>query len=426
LLFLTGVAPLLAWRKATPANLREQFLWPVGIAVATGIALYALGVRVWVSGICFVLCAFVGATIAQEFIRGARVRQRGTGTDVFTAAVGLVGRSKRRYGGYIVHVGIVLMFLGFAGNGFKQEEQTLLKPGEQSIVGPFAVRLDAIRVSDDGQKQMVTGYMTVMEDGREIGKMYPAKWFFRKHEDEPTTEVAIRRGVGEDLYIVMPAFDLKDQSASIHIVINPLVNWIWVGFGIMALGTGIALLPERAYSFALAKLPAEAAVSGATMLLVLLLLEGVPVFAQSKQPARTVPVAPRPALQRQLEGQILCTCGCRRPLNDCGMTNCGGLESQLAKLQGHVASGKDHDQIIQAFVEEFGGQHILAAPIDRGFNRLAWLLPYALGTTGLIGTIVVARRWTRREDATPSGPSVPDDSANPLTAQLDDELRELD
>ena len=73
--------------------------------------------------------------------------------------------------------------------------------------------------------------------------MYPAKWFFRKHEEEPTTEVAIRRGVSEDLYIVMPAFDLKDQTASLHVVINPLVNWIWVGFGVMALGTGIALLP---------------------------------------------------------------------------------------------------------------------------------------------------------------------------------------
>jgi cytochrome c-type biogenesis protein CcmF len=426
LLFLTGVAPLLAWRTSTPANLREQFLWPVAISVATGVALYALGVRVWVSGICFVLCAFVGASIAQEFIRGARVRQRGTGTDLFTALVGLVGRSKRRYGGYIVHVGIVLMFLGFAGNGFKREEQTLLKPGEQSVVGPFTTRLDAIRVSDDGQKQMVTGYVTVFEDGREIARMYPAKWFFRKHEDEPTTEVAIRRGIAEDLYIVMPAFDLKDQSASLHIVINPLVNWIWVGFGIMALGTGIALLPERAYSFAVAKLPAEAAVGGATALL-LLLGSVAPVLAQSNQTARTVPVAPRPALQRQLEGEILCTCGCRRPLNNCGMTNCGGLDSQMAKLHAHVASGKDHDQIVQAFVEEFGGQHVLAAPIDRGFNRLAWLFPYALGITGLFGTLVVARRWTRRhEDPSPSQIAPSDASAGALNARLDDELRELD
>ncbi len=131
--------------------------------------------------------------------------------------------------------------------------------------------------------------------------MYPAKWFFRKHEEEPTTEVAIRRSISEDLYIVMPAFDLKDQSASLHVVINPLVNWIWVGFGIIALGTGIALLPERAYSFAVARLPAEAATT-TTVMLVLLIVGGLatPVRAQHSESGTTVPVVARtPARTRR-------------------------------------------------------------------------------------------------------------------------------
>jgi cytochrome c-type biogenesis protein CcmF len=421
-LFLTGAAPLLAWRKSTLANLREQFSWPVLVAAVTGVALYALGVRVWVSGICFMLCAFVATTIGQEFVRGARVRQQGTGTDLLTAVIGLVGRSKRRYGGYIVHVGIVLMFFGFAGEGFKREEQVLLKPGQQSVVGPFTVRYDAVRVSDDGRKQMVTGHLTIFEDGSEIGKMYPAKWYFRKHEEEPTTEVAIRRSISEDLYIVMPAFDLKDQTASFHVVVNPLVNWIWVGFGVLALGTGIALLPERAYSFALAKLPAEAAVTGA----VLLLLFGASP-ARAQDGAETVPVLQRSALMRQLEGEIICTCGCRRALNNCGMTNCTGLASQMPKLQAHLASGKNHDQIIQAFVSEFGGQHILVAPIDKGFNRLAWLVPYAAGIGGFVAIAVVARRWTRREDDDPVGDAAAGSGSDEaLDARLDDELRNLD
>ena len=98
--------------------------------------------------------------------------------------------------------------------------------------------------------------------------MYPAKWFFRKREEEPTTEVAIRRRIAEDVYIVLPAFDLKDQSASLHVVVNPLVNWIWFGFGVMAIGTGIALLPERAYSFAVAHAPEGTATSTVALLLV--------------------------------------------------------------------------------------------------------------------------------------------------------------
>jgi cytochrome c-type biogenesis protein CcmF len=258
LLALTGVAPLLAWRRSSLANLRDQFLWPVAFAAAVSAVFIGLGVRVWSSGICFALSAFVSATIIQEFVRGARVRKEATGTDLFTAGIGLVMRERRRYGGYIVHLGIVLMFLGFAGEGFKTDQQVLLKLGEQATVRQFTVRNTGVKVTDDGQKQMVTGHIAVTEDGKSLGTMYPARWSYRKHEQQPTTEVAIRRSVAEDLYLVMPAYELSDQSMSLQVVINPLVNWIWAGFGILVIGTGIALLPERAFAFALGRVPAEA------------------------------------------------------------------------------------------------------------------------------------------------------------------------
>ena len=242
LLFLTGIGPLLAWRKSSLSNLRHQFVWPVAAAVVTMVGLYALGFRVWVSGICFGLCAFVLGTIGQEFVRGANVRREATGTDLVTAMIGLMMRSRRRYGGYIVHVGIVLMFLGFAGSGYKQSAQVLLEPGEQVEVGRFAVRHDRVSESDDGRKQMVTAHLTVFRDGDQVGALYPARWFFRKHETEPTTEVAIRRSISEDLYVTLAAYDVGDQSASFQVTVNPLVNWVWFGFAIMALGTGIALL----------------------------------------------------------------------------------------------------------------------------------------------------------------------------------------
>jgi cytochrome c-type biogenesis protein CcmF len=261
LIALTGVAPLLAWRRSTMANLLDSFLWPVVFALAVSVGFVSLGVRVWSSGLCFALCAFVMATVVQEFHRGGMVRKEATGTDAVTATIGLVMRERRRYGGYIVHLGIVLMFLGFAGEGFKADEQILLKQGQQATVRHYTVRNDGVQVTDDGQKQMVTGHIAVFEDGKPLGTMYPARWFFRKHEQQPTTEVAIRRTVAEDLYLVMPAYELKDQSMSLQVVINPLVNWIWFGFGIMMLGTGIALLPERAFAFALGSVPSESAAS---------------------------------------------------------------------------------------------------------------------------------------------------------------------
>src|SRR3954465_4847978 len=201
LLFLTGVGPLLAWRKSTLSSLRDSFLWPTASGVVTLVALKALGLDIWASGLCFGLCAFVAGTITQEYVRGANVRRKNSGTDFFTALVGLVGRNKRRYGGYIVHLGIVLMFLGFAGNGYKIDEQVALKKGAEVKVGKYTVRNDGIKVYDDGQKQMTTAYITVFQNGKQVGMLYPAKWAFRRHEQEPTTEVGIRRSIAEDLYV---------------------------------------------------------------------------------------------------------------------------------------------------------------------------------------------------------------------------------
>ena len=141
-----------------------------------------------------------------------------------------------------------------------------MKPGQQTTLGGYAVRMDALRVTQDNQKQMITGHFTVFEGGREIAKMYPARWFFNKHE-EPTTEVAIRRKFEGDLYLNMHNFQVADQTASLEITINPLVNWIWLGFAVMALGTGIVLLPERTFAFAMAKFPAPEVATTAGMLL---------------------------------------------------------------------------------------------------------------------------------------------------------------
>jgi len=413
------------------SNLRYQFIWPVLTSLVAGVALAALGVRVWTSGICFVLCAFVTGTIVQEFARGAAIRKQGTGTDLLTALIGLIGRNKRRYGGYIVHLGIVLIFLGFAGEGFKQEEQLLLRPGQQATVGRFTVRLDSVQVTDDGQKQMVTGHLTLFEGGKEIGKSYPAKWFFRKHEQEPTTEVAIRRGPSEDVYLVMPAFDLKDQTASLHIVINPLVNWIWIGFAVMAMGTGLALLPERAYSFAVAKLPAEAISTTTALLFVLSLLFGGTTLRAQHQvtPGQQTPIVSRSPLERQMQREVICMCGTcgRQLLSECQCSKAGEMRAELAGL---VSKGMNRDQIIQYYVAEYGSQEPLAQPIDKGFNRLAWAVPYVMGATGLVLVGVVAMRWSRRGGAADAEPSRSGDAGDPadtaLEARLNDELSNLD
>ena len=431
LLFLTGVGPLLAWRKSTFSNLREQFVWPLAAGLVTAGALAAFGMRVWASGLCFAMCAMVTMTILQEFVRGGNVRRKNTGTDIFTAMVGLVGRNKRRYGGYIAHLGFVLICLGFAGNGFKKDETVLLKPGQQTTVGKYTLRNNALKISDDGQKQMTTAYISVFVDGKQIDELYPAKWAYRKHEQEPTTEVAIRRTLAEDLYLVL-AFqpsDLATQTATLTIVINPLVNWIWMGFGVLALGTGIALLPERAYSFALAKMPIGAAAT--TTALTLLLAFGLAAPARAQQHSMGVvdpdhvEVAPRTPLEKQLQHELVCICGTcgHQNLAECKKDPCSVSIEMRAELAKLIQEGKGHDEIIQWFIAKYGSQEVLGAPLDSGFNRLAWLFPYLVGGSGAVAVGFAAVKWTRKSDEAPTDP-VQTDAA--LDERIDDELRDLD
>jgi cytochrome c-type biogenesis protein CcmF len=423
LLFLTGVGPLLAWRKSTLGNIRDSFLWPVVAGLTVAAAYFSLvGFRVWTSGVCFSLCGFVATTMVQEYWRGMNVRRAATGSDHLTALIGLVSRNKRRYGGYIVHLGIVLIFFGFAGRGFEQEQTVRLEPGQQTTIGEYVARLDALKISDDGQKQMVTAHIAVFRDGSQIDTMYPAKWHYRKHEGVPTTEASIRRGLAEDFYIVLEAYEAESQGATLTLHVNPLVDWVWLGFGIMAIGTGIAVLPETAFSFALSRLPATSGAAATTaMMLLLMLLPQVRLMAQGGQDVRPLTMKP---LEAELQGQIMCLCGgCRAPLNDCPMQFCHSKVPEKEKLHEYVEQGMSREAIIAAFVKDYGGQDVLAAPIDKGFNRLAWLFPYLVGGGSAVVVGFAALRFSRRHQTSDPAP-VAEDAA--LEERLDDELRDLD
>ncbi len=450
LLFLTGVGPLLAWRKSTLSNLRYQFMWPVSLALTSAALLYTLGFRIWVSGIAVALCAFVAGTLGQEFIRGANVRRSATGTDVVTAMIGLVMRSRHSYGGYIVHAGIVLMFLGFAGSGYKQSEQVLLGIGEQVEVGRFAVRYDRLSETDDGRKQMVTAHLTAFKDGEQVGQLYPGRWFYRKHETEPTTEVAIRRTLSEDLYVVLAAYELGDQSASFQVTVNPLLNWMWIGFAFLAFGTGIALLPEKSFVFLKAKTPEAVRTATTSVFLLTLALGGLATSARAQElEDRNVLATPESyavdsELERELQRELVCVCGtcphytladCRCSAPPTWRTTSDGRREVVSagaaymrgQLKEQIAQGKTKNQILRYFINTFGSQEPLGAPLDEGFNRLAWLFPYLVGGSFLIAIGVIAVRWSRRDETEGlQATSLVDPVDAKLEARLDDELRNLD
>ena len=443
LLLLTGIGPLIAWRKASVDHLRYQFLWP-GAAGVAGLAGGYFWARSVPAGIAFGLCAFVFGTICQEFWRGTRVRQRATDQDAFTSLVGLVMRGRRRYGGYVVHLGIVLMFVGFAGEARKQDVEATLKKGESLAVGAYTVRFDELKFTEDRAKEMITAHLSISRDGAEIGKLHPARWYFKKHEDQPTTEVAIRRTPAEDLYIVLGGFELDTGVISVKAYVNPLVDWIWAGFGFLALGCAIALAPEGLLARVLVRVPAGA--ETATLLVIgflgALLLGAAPARAQMVDPSGAFSRPAVAALEKQVNSEIICTCGCaRQTLADC---RCGFAAKEREAVAGKVAAGWTREQILDWYVNKRGpeigkppfGAVALASPPGR-FNQLAWILPYGAGTAGLVGLAVVAFRIRKRRlssaaseevSAMPASPGGAQHAgaSDPYVARLEDELARQD
>jgi cytochrome c-type biogenesis protein CcmF len=243
LLFLTGVGPLLAWRKTSTQSLKRNFTIPTLVALATGGLFFAFGMRHFYSMVCLILCVFVACTIIAEFHRGARARRR-QGESYWEALWILTFRNTRRYGGYIVHMAMVFLFVGFAGAGFNQEVQQEMSPGESVKIGSYSLTLEQVKNADNANYAAAIGIMTVYRDGQLIDTLLPERRFYRSSE-QPTTEVALRSGLKEDLYVVLAGFNQDSSKAIVHVYLNPLVSWIWIGGLVFMLGTLVCLIPDR-------------------------------------------------------------------------------------------------------------------------------------------------------------------------------------
>jgi cytochrome c-type biogenesis protein CcmF len=256
LLFLLGIGPVIAWRKATGRNLRRNFILPTSAALVAGALLWLGGVRHSYALLTFVLGAFTMTTIVVEFWKGTRARASIEGEGVGPAFIHLIGKNRRRYGGYIVHAGLVVMFAGFAGQSYDVEKQIALKPGEKTeIKSPFGhtytLTYQAMSWYPATNMTKIIASMQVEKDGRPVGMLTAEKRAYEQRE-EVVSEVGIRRAWNEDLYLILAGIDdanavIQGRNprpvATFRILVNPLVPWIWLGGLIMAVGTLIALWP---------------------------------------------------------------------------------------------------------------------------------------------------------------------------------------
>src|SRR6266702_237151 len=252
LLGLTGIGPLIAWRRGSLPNLQRQFAVPATVGGFTILILLVAGMRDVYPLVAIGLGAFVTATVVQEFARGARARHRQYGEGYPLALARLLARNRRRYGGYIVHTWIVLLFVAFAGMAFKTETEATLRPGESATIrSPYGwtYTLTHLGISqyDALNRQVTAATLDVRRDGKRLGVMTTEK---RQHVDglgrptfQPSTEVGIRSDLREDLYIVLGGVVDGTERAVFRFTINPLVWWVWYGGMIVALGGLVVMWP---------------------------------------------------------------------------------------------------------------------------------------------------------------------------------------
>jgi cytochrome c-type biogenesis protein CcmF len=208
--------------------------------------------------VSFSLCIFVVATVAMEFYRGTRARQAMMGEGAATALLRLTAKNRRRYGGYVIHIGVVMIYLAITGtSAFREEKQITLKPGDSFAIGRYTLRYDGVTGSDTPHMSALKAKMAVLQNGKQVDTLLPEKRFYKKPE-QPTTEVAIRSTLGTDLYLVLGSYDQASNMATIQAYLNPLVGFLGWGGLVLALGTLVTVWPTAAPRRAPAYLPAAA------------------------------------------------------------------------------------------------------------------------------------------------------------------------
>jgi cytochrome c-type biogenesis protein CcmF len=251
LLLLTAVGPLLAWRRTSVESLKRNFLWPAIGALATGALLVGLGMQPWkdvsyfYSLMTIMLSALVAFTVISEFVRGGRVIGRHTGQNLFASMVQLAHRNTRRYGGYIVHFGVIVIMIGFAGSVFNQDKEQEMAFGDKMNIGAYTLVCQSYTQDDNPNYSSEWAVMNVFKGGKQIATLNPERRFY-KASQQTSTMVANRSTPQEDLYVVYEGQNPDTGRPIIKVHLNPLVMWIWIGVWIIIAGTVVALIPNAA------------------------------------------------------------------------------------------------------------------------------------------------------------------------------------
>ena len=244
LMLLTGVGPLIAWRKSSVESLKRAFLWPSVAGLVVAIGLFAMGVHHFYALVSFALCTFVTVTVVIEFFKGAMAIRSKDGQNIFASMVELTHRNTRRYGGYLVHMGVVFMFIGFTGKAFDLDKTVQVSKGDKVNLGAYQLTIGATESGKNENYSWDILNVGVMKNGSDLGTLRPERRLYFASR-QPTSNVAIRRRLNEDLYLNFAGASNDGEGTVLQSYVFPLVSWIWIGYWGVLIGTIICLIPSK-------------------------------------------------------------------------------------------------------------------------------------------------------------------------------------
>lgn len=456
---LMGIAPLFGWRKTSNAPLRRGLRVPVAIAAAVAVLHVAFGAKLRMPPfftperiyegtigvalqkidsvlplVASVLVAFNLAIVAQEYARGIAARRRSGGEGFFTALGNLVAKSRRRYGGYIVHAGIALMFVGFMGRAWGIDKEASLRPGETFTIDHYEMKYAGPRMEVDQEKRMVFADIEVrdVKSGATVGRTSPAKFIYRERPEQPTTEVSMLHSVRDDLYVIVGTVNPETKVATFQAHVNPLVSWIWLGVCVLILGAVVAMWPEATLEEvgAWGYLRAAGAITTSILFGLLLALTPAKAFGQTTSSEHAGTVQIDDPHEKSLFSKLLCQCGdcARLPLSSC---TCGTADAARDEIRARLKAGESDASILAEYVKEYGSG-ALTVPPNKGGMRAIYLVPLGAGVVGAGIVVTVLRRWRQRgEELAPAGglaggPAAALGARDEYDDRLDEELERLD
>jgi cytochrome c-type biogenesis protein CcmF len=476
LLFLMGVGTLFGWKKTSPDALKRVFrapvaAWAVAVllhftagpsigfpAVVWGDAIYPgpLGAvlrafNAFTPVMGFSLVIFNAAVIVQEFVLLFLSRARTGAAKSTPAALWWLGgvpgfvhtlltlspQSRRRYGGYIVHFGIGIMFLGFTGQSWNVDHEASLMPGESAVVANYKLTYIGEHMEVDNSKRMIFADLDVSKDGQFRTRLSPAKFIYKKQPDSPETKVAISHGFRDDVYVIVGTINPQSKLAAFQIHVNPLVSWIWFGCLVLISGSLVCMWPQFELGESRIWAGARGLAATAASVMLGIMLAATPAAHAQTQPSGmpqgisqgTGTVHIENDVERSIFGALRCMCGCAGDtLSTC---TCESAEEAREKIREKLKAGQLRDQIIADYAAQYGSD-AYAVPPNRGALRTIFVVPVVAISLGAVGLAGMLRRWratrsaTSVQQATHQGAPPVDGAKDVYESRLDDELKDLD